>query len=239
MWPLKSNKITHMKNKVTDVFFDLDHTLWDFDKNSALTFEIIFKKNNVVIDLERFLEVYQPINLKYWKLYRDEKVSKSKLRYGRLNESFNALNMVIKDTVIEQISIDYIDYLTTHNHVFDGTIEILEYLKPKYKLHIITNGFKEVQQTKLDKSKISQYFETVTSSEAVGVKKPNPRVFNHALALANIPKENAIMIGDNYEADILGALNSGLDAICYNYHNLDLKNEIKQVKHLLDLKKYL
>lgn len=228
-----------MKHKITDVFFDLDHTLWDFDKNSALTFEIIFKKNNVVLDLERFSKIYQPINLKYWKLYRNEKVSKSNLRYGRLKDAFDALNMVVEDHVIDQLSIDYIDYLTIHNHVFDGTIEILEYLKPKYKLHIITNGFREVQQTKLDKSNISHYFDTVTSSEAVGVKKPNPKVFNHALSLANIKKENGIMIGDNYEADILGALNIGLDAICYNYHNVTLENDIKEVKHLLDLKNYL
>ncbi|AUC82352.1 YjjG family noncanonical pyrimidine nucleotidase [Lacinutrix sp. Bg11-31] len=228
-----------MVNKITDVFFDLDHTLWDFDKNSALTFEIIFKKNNVVVDLEHFSEIYQPINLKYWKLYREEKVSKNNLRYGRLKESFDALEIVVQDNVIHQLSIDYIDYLTTHNHVFDGTIEILDYLKSKYKLHIITNGFEEVQQIKLDKSKIAHYFDTVTSSEAVGVKKPNPKVFNHALKMANITKENGIMIGDNYEADILGALNMGLDAICYNYHNVALENEIKEVKHLLDLKKYL
>lgn len=228
-----------MKNKITDVFFDLDHTLWDFDKNSELTFDIIFKKNNIVIDLERFSEIYQPINLKYWKLYRDEKVSKSNLRYGRLKESFDALNMIVEDNVINQLSIDYIDYLATYNYLLDGAIEILEYLKPNYRLHIITNGFKEIQQTKLDKSKIAYYFDTVTSSEAVGVKKPNPKVFNYALSLANIKKENGIMIGDNYEADILGALNIGLDAICYNYHNVALENEIKEVKHLLDLKKYL
>ncbi|WP_055446745.1 YjjG family noncanonical pyrimidine nucleotidase [Lacinutrix mariniflava] len=228
-----------MKTKITDVFFDLDHTLWDFDKNSALTFDIIFKKNNVVIDLDRFSEIYRPINLKYWKLYREEKVSKSNLRYGRLKESFDALEIIVEDNVINQLSIDYIDYLTAYNHVFEGTIEILDYLKSKYKLHIITNGFKEVQQSKLEKSNIAHYFDTVTSSEAVGVKKPNPKVFNHALKMANITKEYGIMIGDNYEADILGALNIGMDAICYNYHNVDLENEIKEVKHLLDLKKYL
>ena len=228
-----------MKTKITDVFFDLDHTLWDFDKNSALTFDIIFKKNNVVLDLDRFSEIYRPINLKYWKLYREEKVSKSNLRYGRLKESFDALEIIVEDNVINQLSIDYIDYLTAYNHVFEGTIEILDYLKSKYKLHIITNGFKEVQQSKLEKSNIAHYFDTVTSSEAVGVKKPNPKVFNHALKMANITKEYGIMIGDNYEADILGALNIGMDAICYNYHNVDLENEIKEVKHLLDLKKYL
>jgi len=228
-----------MKNKITDVFFDLDHTLWDFDKNSTLTFAIIFKKNDVVIDIERFSETYHPINLKYWKLYRDEKVNKSNLRYGRLKDTFDALKIKVEDAVINQLAIDYIEYLPTYNYVFNGTIEILEYLKTKYNLHIITNGFEEVQRIKLEKSNIAHYFNTVTSSESVGVKKPNPKVFNHALKLANITKENGIMIGDNYEADILGALNMGLDAICFNYHKVVLENKIKSVNNLLELKQYL
>jgi len=228
-----------MKNKITDVFFDLDHTLWDFDKNSTLTFAIIFKKNDVVIDIKRFSETYHPINLKYWKLYRDEKVNKSNLRYGRLKDTFDALKIKVEDAVINQLAIDYIEYLPTYNYVFNGTIEILEYLKTKYNLHIITNGFEEVQRIKLEKSNIAHYFNTVTSSESVGVKKPNPKVFNHALKLANITKENGIMIGDNYEADILGALNMGLDAICFNYHKVVLENKIKSVNNLLELKQYL
>ena len=85
-----------MKHKITDIFFDLDHTLWDFDKNSELTFGIIFKKNTIDVDLKRFSEIYQPINLKYWKLYREEKVTKSNLRYGRLKEAFDALDIVVK-----------------------------------------------------------------------------------------------------------------------------------------------
>jgi len=228
-----------MNNKLTDIFFDLDHTLWDFDRNSALTFDIIFKKNNIEIDYETFSKAYQPINLEYWKLYGAEKVTKEKLRYGRLKDTFDALKMEVSNAVINQLAIDYIDYLTTYNHIFDGTIEILEYLKPKYKLHIITNGFQEVQQYKLEKSNIASYFETVTNSEMVGVKKPNPKIFNYALALANVNKENSIMIGDNLEADVLGALNIGLDAICFNYHKVKVAANIKKVDHLLELKKYL
>lgn len=228
-----------MKNNITNIFFDLDHTLWDFDKNSALTFGIIFKKNNVAIDFETFSKAYQPINLKYWKLYGANKVSKPNLRYGRLKDTFNALNINVPDTVINQLAIDYIDFLTTYNYIFEGTIEILNYLKPKYKLHIITNGFQEIQQNKLEKSKIAHYFETVTNSEMVGVKKPNPIIFNHALKLANANKYNSIMIGDNLEADVLGALNIGLDAICFNYHNVVVDKHIKCINHLLELKKYL
>ncbi|WP_044399759.1 YjjG family noncanonical pyrimidine nucleotidase [Lacinutrix sp. Hel_I_90] len=228
-----------MKHNITDIFFDLDHTLWDFDKNSGLTFGIIFKKNDVAIDFELFSKAYQPINLKYWKLYGSEKVSKANLRYGRLKDTFDVLNIKVSDEIIHQLSKDYIDYLTTHNHVFEGTIEILEYLKPKYKLHIITNGFEEVQQSKLEKAKIAHYFDTITNSEMVGVKKPNPKMFHHALALANIKKENGIMIGDNFEADVQGALNIGLDAICFNYHKVVLEDHIKSINHLLELKNYL
>ena len=228
-----------MNNKITDVFFDLDHTLWDFDKNSALTFDLILKKNKIDVSLSSFLEHYMPINLKYWKLYRDEKVSKNDLRFERLNETFNAINIKLGKQLVNKLSEDYIEYLTTHNHIFDGTLEILDYLKPKYKLHIITNGFEEVQNRKLSHANIIHYFDTITNSEMVGVKKPNPKMFHFALDQAKTKKESSIMIGDNYEADILGALNIGLDAICFNYHKVALDKNIKQVNNLIDLKSFL
>jgi len=228
-----------MNNNITDVFFDLDHTLWDFDKNSALTFKLIFKKHNVNANLKTFLNFYEPINLEYWKLYREEKISKPNLRYRRLKDTFDAMQLIVSDEIINTLSEDYITYLTTYNYLFDGTIEILEYLKSKYKLHIITNGFKEAQKNKLEKSKIAHYFNTVTDSEMVGVKKPNPAIFDFALNLANARKENSIMIGDNLEADIEGALNIGLDAICFNYHKVEIPAQIKKIDYLLDLKNYL
>lgn len=227
-----------MNNTITDIFFDLDHTLWDFDKNSGLTFELIFKKNGIDVQLETFLKYYEPINLKYWKLYREEKINKENLRFKRLQETFNAINVNIEAAIIDKLSEDYITYLTTHNHIFDGTIELLEYLKPNYRLHIITNGFEEVQKHKLIKSKIDHYFNTVTNSEMVGVKKPNPKIFHFALNLAGATKENSIMIGDNYEADILGALNIGLDAICFNYHNSIIDSGIKQVNNIIEIKRF-
>lgn len=226
-------------SNIKDVFFDLDHTLWDFDRNSALTFEKIFEQNNLKLELKRFLKVYEPLNLNYWKLYREEKIDKSGLRYGRLYDTFKALDISVSNDVIYQLSEDYITHLTTFNYLFDSTIEILEYLRPNYKLHIITNGFKEVQHGKLVKSNIGHYFDTVTNSEMVGVKKPNPLIFNHALKVAKANVKESVMVGDNYEADVLGALNIGLDAICFNYHNQELDNHIKSINHLLELKKYL
>ncbi len=224
---------------ITDIFFDLDHTLWDFDKNSALTFNKIFKLNNIDINLNNFLSFYEPINLDYWKLYREERIDKESLRFGRLNDAFAAINFTVEKHLIDQLSEDYITHLSTFNHLFDNTFEILDYLKASYNLHIITNGFSEVQHGKLTKSNINHYFETVTNSEMVGVKKPNPKIFNHALKVANVNVDQSIMIGDNYEADILGALNIGMDAIFFGNYNDKLDSTVKQVDNLIHLKKYL
>ena len=221
------------------IFFDLDHTLWDFDKNSALTFEKIFKLNNLDIDLESFLKVYVPINLQYWKLYREEKIDKKSLKFARLNDAFKALDLEVSARIVHKLSDDYITYLSTFNHLFPDTIALLEYLQPKYTLHIITNGFKEVQHGKLNQSHIDHYFQTVTNSEMVGVKKPNPKIFKHALHMAKATAEESLMIGDNLEADIMGALNFGMDAICFNYHKETLASDIIGVDHLSELKMYL
>lgn len=121
---------------ITDVFFDLDHTLWDFDKNSALTFEKILYEQSVSVDLEQFLAIYVPVNLSYWKLYREEKIGKDELRYQRLKTTFDQLEYKIEDAKIERLSIDYIAHLSNFNHLFPNTIDILEYLKPKYRLHV-------------------------------------------------------------------------------------------------------
>ena len=224
---------------IKHIFFDLDHTLWDFDKNSALTFEKIFDVHGLGVNTKDFLEVYEPINLEYWKLYREEKIDKTSLRYQRLKDTFGAVGYRVSDIVINQLSEDYINYLTTFNHLFEGTLDVLDYLQTDYDLHIITNGFEEVQQRKMDNANISKYFETVTNSESAGVKKPNPIIFNHALKNSMAIPEESIMIGDNYEADILGAMDVGLDVILFNYHNYNAEPHIKQVKELVDLKKYL
>ncbi|QFZ53877.1 noncanonical pyrimidine nucleotidase, YjjG family [Oceanihabitans sp. IOP_32] len=224
---------------ITDIFFDLDHTLWDFDKNSALTFDKIFKMNNVQIDLREFLSYYEPINLKYWRLYRDEKIDKASLRFGRLNEAFTAMNYAINNKLINQLSDDYITHLSSFNHLFDNTFEILDYLKSRYTLHIITNGFREIQHKKLKNAKINLYFKTVTNSESVGVKKPNPLIFNYALKNANTTVDQALMIGDSYEADILGAKNIGMDAIYFGDFNKEVGTGFKQINDLLQLKNYL
>ncbi|MFL3662172.1 MAG: YjjG family noncanonical pyrimidine nucleotidase [Polaribacter sp.] len=230
-----------MPMKIEHVFFDLDHTLWDFEKNSALTFEKIFLENKIDLDIEDFLKVYVPLNLQYWKLYRNEKVSKEALRYERLKKSFDAVNYNVSDALIDTLATAYIDNLSNFNHLFEGTLELLDYLKEKkYSLHIITNGFEEVQNKKMINSKLYPYFEQIITSESVGVKKPDARVFEHALDVSKAKKENSIMIGDSLEADIHGAINVGLSAIhCVFDATTPIDKNINVVTSLLEIKRYL
>ncbi len=224
---------------IKHVFFDLDHTLWDFETNSAKTFEFIFNQSKIDVKLNDFLSHYIPINHKYWKLYREEKISKSSLRYGRLKEAFDGLEYTVSEDMIHHLSEIYIDNLANYNTLFEGTIEVLNYLVPKYELHIITNGFEEIQLKKLQKSEISHFFDKVITSESVGVKKPNPIIFNHALEVANAEPKKSMMIGDNLEADIEGAQQIGMQTIFFNYHNKPININTISVNNLIEIKQYL
>ncbi|MDE1206070.1 YjjG family noncanonical pyrimidine nucleotidase [Tenacibaculum larymnensis] len=223
--------------EIKHLFFDLDHTLWDFDRNSKLTFQQIFEEQKINISIHDFLKVYIPVNLKYWKLYREDRVEKSALRYHRLKETFDSLEYTVSDKLINLISEDYIRYLPNFNYLFDDAIEVLQYLEKKYHLHIITNGFKEVQNLKLEKSGIHTFFREIITSECVGVKKPNPKVFEFALGKAGAKAHQSVMIGDSYEADIIGAINSGMRAIHFSQENKGTEGQ--RVSTLVELKKYL
>jgi len=225
--------------EIKHVFFDLDHTLWDFDKNSALAFGRVFKKHKVAIAIDAFLEAYEPINFNYWKAFREERVTKEQLRRGRLTDTFKTFEQVYDLTVIDALAESYIEELPFDNHLFEGTIELLEYLKQKYTLHIITNGFSEVQFLKLKNSNISHFFTTVTTSEEVGRKKPHRLVFEKALRKANANASQSIMIGDTFEADILGAEGVGMHTLFYNYRSETIPNTYKLVNELSEIKNYL
>lgn len=224
---------------VTDVFFDLDHTLWDFEKNSALTYTKIFDLHDLTIDVDAFLSYYIPINHDCWKLYREDKIGKENLRYVRLQATFEKLGMSVSDELINLLADEYIKYLSTFSNLFDGTLDILNYLKPKYKLHIITNGFQEVQNFKLKNSMIDHFFECVVDSEMVGVKKPNPLIFEYSLTKAKAIPKKSIMIGDSYEADILGAQKLGMHTIHFNSNNEPEDEKGITIYKLEEIKKYL
>lgn len=226
--------------EIKHVFFDLDHTLWDFERNSDLTFQKIFTNHKIEVDLVEFLKIYKPLNREFWRMYREDKISKSELRYQRLKTAFDKVDYYVSDDIINQLAIDYIEFLPSFNHLFKGTFEILDYLKSKYRLHIITNGFEEVQTKKMMSSNILDYFDKVITSESVGVKKPNPKVFKYALNVSGANESNSIMIGDSIEADILGALNLGIQAIHCNFENEDTSEyDFISVSSLFEIKQYL
>ncbi|WP_373075102.1 YjjG family noncanonical pyrimidine nucleotidase [Zeaxanthinibacter enoshimensis] len=227
------------REKIKDIFFDLDHTLWDFEKNSALTFEKILAENQVQIDTSEFMRTYAPINMALWKKYREERIGKADLRYQRLKKTFKALKYPAKKDLIYRLSDQYIEHLASFNHLLPHTQDILEYLKPHYRMHIITNGFQEVQERKMRQSKIFDYFEHMINSEMAGVKKPNPWIFQLALKRTGAIPGQSMMIGDNLEADILGAKALGFHTIHLNVHNDPLHNHGYMIHSLSEIKSYL
>ncbi len=228
-----------IRSKITDIFFDLDHTLWDFDKNSALAFQRVFSTHKIKLDLSEFISEYEPINLIYWKKFRENRIGKQEMRRGRLLETFQKLRLNISLQEIDNLANSYIQELPIDNHLLDGASDLLEYLSRKYNLHIITNGFQEVQNLKLKRSKIDNYFKTVTTSDEVGEKKPNPIIFDFAMGRAKVESENCLMIGDSFEADILGAESAGMKTLFLNYREEKVLSACIQVKRLSEIKLHL
>mgnify|MGYP005853476233 FL=1 len=221
------------RTELTDIFFDLDHTLWDFEKNSEITFQLIFDKHQIKIDLNDFMKIYRPVNMKYWNMYRNNQVSSENLRFFRLKEVFEALKIRSDKALINLIAEEYINYLSEQIHLFPDAEDTLNYLATKYRLHIITNGFENVQHKKIKSSGIDHFFETVTTAEGSGYKKPDKRIFDHALAKAKTHQTKSLMIGDSLEADIQGAKDFGMQAI---YFGKKPNFEVDFVEQLVDLK---
>lgn len=222
----------------TDIFFDLDHTIYDFEKNAELTFNQIFNDLKLDVDPD-FMKHFRIYNDIYWdKLSRNE-ITADFLRYARLADTFNAMNQKISDETIYQIADLFIEILPNYNHVFDGAHEALSYLKDKYRLHIITNGPDKVQERKLKNANLAEYFLTVTNSELAGVKKPDPLIFNYALKLAEVSAEKSLMIGDNLDADIQGALNAGIEVIWFDEFKSEKKYNFTTINKLIELKNIL
>lgn len=225
------------KEHITDLFFDLDHTIYDFDKNSALTFQAIFTEMELS-GVDDFMTHFKPINDSYWERFSKEEISRDFLRYGRLKDTFDAIDVKINDDHIYYIADEFIGKLPNYNHVFDGAYETLDVLKNNYRLHIITNGPDSVQEKKLKNANLTGYFQTITNSEIAGVKKPHPGIFQHALTTANTKAKNSLMIGDNINADVHGALNVGMQAVWFNEFKLENTigvAEVQQLNQLLEI----
>jgi putative hydrolase of the HAD superfamily len=202
------------------IFFDLDRTLWDFDTNSKVVIINICERLGVnkkcKVDFETFYAVYQQINHELWEQYRNGKVSKEFLSVERFHASFQHFGLDDL-SLATQFSHDYVTDSPYMTGLFPGTHELLQYLHKKYKLHLITNGFAEVQLIKLRESKLQDYFDQVIISEYTPWKKPSPEIFHYALEKANAKIEESIMIGDDLGADIKASAAIGMDQIWTNF----------------------
>jgi len=204
-----------------DLFFDLDHTIWDFELNSKETLWDLHLKYELeakgINNFDEFYSIYSVHNHKLWDRYSKGFIKQEELRWKRIYLSL--LDYKIADEALsKEMSVDYLDILPNKKNLFPYTIEILEYLKSKdYSMHLITNGFESVQFKKIKNSNLADYFTEVITSEASNSLKPNKEIFEYALKASNAKLETSIMIGDNESADIQGAINAGMDSIFVNH----------------------
>lgn len=225
------------------VFFDLDRTLWDFDAAAEVAFERIYEKYGLkelgIPSAHDFHMVYHPLNERLWELYRADKITKDDLnrtRFLKPLEHYGIHDIELADN----LSKDYVYWSPRIVRLVPGTMELLDYLKPKYHLHLITNGFQEVQHTKLGGSGMEPYFETLTVSEEVGVKKPNPEIFLFALKKVGATAQESLMIGDEMAVDIDGARAAGIDQLFFNPNGEKTIGErTYEVRSLLEIKEIL
>ena len=205
------------------LFFDLDHTLWDFDTNSKEALKDIYHDHQLdqrgIDQFNHFFERYSFHNHLLWERYAKGQIKQDELRWKRMYLAM--LDFKLADEKLARtMGIAFLDILPNKNKLFPYTHEILTYLKEKgYSLHLITNGFEQVQQHKLNKSNIDNYFNEMITSEVSNSLKPNKEIFDYALNKTGATVKNSIMIGDNLEADIQGGINAGMDTIFVNHVN--------------------
>jgi putative hydrolase of the HAD superfamily len=225
------------------VFFDLDRTLWDFESNSEATLKELFLEFGLIDKLgvsdDDFIYEYKRINEIFWNDYRNGVIKKEELRYARFEAALKFFGHADR-TMASDIGELYISRSPKKTGLVDGTMDLLEYLKAKYELHIITNGFEEVQHIKMKSSGLDSYFGHIITSESAGAKKPDPIIFHHAARLTGAKPENSIMIGDHFEADVVGALEVGWKAVLYEPNREKAEDSaFLHIHHLSELKHLL
>lgn len=204
-----------------DLFFDLDHTLWDFELNSKETMQELYLTHQLasigITDFDAFFTIYIAHNHRLWDRYSKGFIKQDELRWKRIYLSL--LDFKIgNEKLARDMSVDFLEILPTKKKLFPYTIEILTYLKNKnYKMHLITNGFESVQFKKINNANIAHFFNEVVTSEASNSLKPQKEIFEYALKNANAQLDQSIMIGDNESADIQGGINAGMDTIFVNH----------------------
>ncbi len=249
----ESDGITDMSNfqknndqltdkKYTCIFFDLDHTLWDYEANSRETLQELYQEYDLgsrgIPDVEEFLTTFKKVNIELWNLYDRGLINSDQIRkerFKKILEPFQAYEPKFS----EDISHDYLVLCPQKRKLMPYAMEILNYLTRHYRLTIITNGFEDIQHQKLKSGAVETYFEHVITSQKAGHKKPSREIFEHALLCNGIKRHEALMIGDNLITDVGGARNASIDAVFFNSENIKhqekLDFEITVLNQLKDM----
>jgi putative hydrolase of the HAD superfamily len=225
------------------IFFDLDHTLWDFEKNASETLRHLFNHFNFqqlkLFTLEQFLQAFHKVNRQLWSAFDNGKVDKSYIRAERFKIVSEQLK-VSSDLFPAQLGELYLAQCPSKAHVMPFAHDILNYLKQNYVLHVITNGFNDVQLIKIESSRLTDFFHEIITADSCGYQKPHKQIFDHALKAADADHHECIMIGDNLATDIKGAKNAGIDQIFYNPYNLSYNERVTyEINCLSELKQIL
>lgn len=212
-----------MASKYKHLFFDLDHTLWDFDKNSEATLKKLYEEYDLnsqgITDFDALYRSYNMHNDALWERYRNGYIKREELRWKRM--WLMLLDFQVPDSALaHEMSTAYLEILPTQTLLVPYAREVLDYCKTQYHLHLITNGFETTQRLKLQYSGISRYFNRLITSEKSNSMKPHPNIFEYALKVTEAAADESIMIGDAIDIDILGAINAGWDTVYYNPHHV-------------------
>lgn len=223
------------------IFFDLDHTLWDFERNCAETLTELFagySLQKLGIDLAQFIIKYRVVNDRMWFDYNRGKITKEEIRDTRFEITFEELGLC-RTLTPPQLNEDFINICPTKGNLFPFAHEVLTYLMKKYELHIITNGFGETQHVKLCSSGLENYFREIVNFDKCGFLKPDRRIFDYAIKKNNALPEHCIMIGDDLYTDVQGARNAGLDQVYFNpkqvTHQEAVTHEIRCLSELMHI----
>lgn len=217
------------------IFFDLDHTLWDFERNALECISELIDEYKHHFDNEcdpdSFFNIYSKINRELWDAYERKEIEMEAVRKGRWERAFSAVN-IGPGKWMQEFGNAYVERCPTKPHLMDGTHELLSALSVEFDLGIISNGLSSNQFTKLNNAGIDRFFKDVVTVDMVGHPKPDKRMFDFALQRCNAEARHSMYIGDTYESDVRGSLQAGLSAIYFNPHDQPNPLGVTEVKHL-------
>lgn len=225
------------------ILFDLDHTLWDYDTNAKETLYELYDEYGLgsfgYFSVEQLIDSFFRINQELWAQYNVGEISKYYIRQQRFGLVFSSLGLPEKFCPAD-FDKKFILSCPLKTNVIPNALEVLEYLAPKYKMHIITNGFNDVQGAKMTNSGLGSYFQHVVTSESCGAKKPSKRIFDYTLNKIGANPDECIMIGDNLQTDIIGAKNAAIDQVFFNPQSAPHNEQVTiEISDLRQLKKHL